>query len=188
MRYQRSCQRPLERLRDVFLRHLANRLPPDTHLRHPLGLPAQPYDADGRDRPTSCCPCTTRHEGHVTERDDLAGSDPDRASMSAISLAKNHWLDFSPRLGVAWDPTGKGKWAIRMGGGIFFNREAVSDAMNLGNNPPFSKQIIWNGGGRPLDSSTDRQHVLRRHRNCSERQGNQRADSGQLPVEPDDRT
>ena len=30
-------------------------------------------------------------------------------------------LDFAPRLGVAWDPTGSGKTAIRAGGGVFFN-------------------------------------------------------------------
>jgi len=72
--------------------------------------------------------------------------------VDSESLAQNHWFDFAPRLGLAWDPTGKGKWAIRLGGGMFFNREAVSDAMNLGANPPFVKTIVWGGGGRPFDS------------------------------------
>jgi hypothetical protein len=57
------------------------------------------------------------------------------------SLVQNHYFDIAPRLGFAFDPTGSGKWAIRGGMGMFFNREAVSIEMNLGVNPPFDKLI-----------------------------------------------
>jgi hypothetical protein len=36
-------------------------------------------------------------------------------------LTKNKLDEWSPRLGIAWDPTGDGKWAIRAGFGIFYD-------------------------------------------------------------------
>src|SRR5713226_8211767 len=65
-----------------------------------------------------------------------------------------HW-GFAPRLGVAWDPTGSHKWAIRAGFGQFYNRDDifVTDG-TAGTNPPFvsSFQSI-NGNGRFLDNT-----------------------------------
>lgn len=67
------------------------------------------------------------------------------------ALVKNHFFDIAPRFGLAWDPTGAGKWAIRMGGGIFYNREAVSDVLSLIINPPFRTTIGWDWGLRAFD-------------------------------------
>ncbi len=58
-------------------------------------------------------------------------------------LVKDHWNTIGPRLGLAWDPTGQGKWAIRSGFGLFFNREAISDVLNSSVNPPFDKVIYY---------------------------------------------
>jgi hypothetical protein len=58
-------------------------------------------------------------------------------------LVKNHLNTIGPRLGLAWDPTGSGKWAIRSGFGLFFNREAISDVLNSSVNPPFDKVLTY---------------------------------------------
>lgn len=67
------------------------------------------------------------------------------------ALVKNHSFDIAPRFGFAWDPTGQGKWAIRGGAGVFFNREAISDVLIMAINPPFNTRIAWNSA-RPFDA------------------------------------
>jgi Carboxypeptidase regulatory-like domain/TonB-dependent Receptor Plug Domain len=65
-----------------------------------------------------------------------------------------HW-GFAPRLGVAWDPTGSGKWSIRAGFGQFYNRDDifVTDG-TAGVNPPFVGSFTSvNGNGRFLDNT-----------------------------------
>jgi len=58
---------------------------------------------------------------------------------------------FAPRLSFAWDPTGKGKWAIRAGGGQFFNRDRLFALQIGGTNPPFVGNFT-DPNGRFLDS------------------------------------
>ena len=50
-------------------------------------------------------------------------------------------LRFAPRLGFAWDPTGRGEWAIRGGGGIFYSRIWSNFSGNARFNPPFSLPV-----------------------------------------------
>jgi hypothetical protein len=71
--------------------------------------------------------------------------------VNSNSLVRNHWRDFAPRLGIAWDPTGKGKWAIRAGGGIYFNREAISEVLAMTGNPPMQTTIAYSCC-RPFDA------------------------------------
>lgn len=67
------------------------------------------------------------------------------------ALWNNNNHMFAPRFSVAWDPTGKGKWAIRSGIGQFFNRDRLFALQIGGNNPPFVKNFT-DPNGRFLDS------------------------------------
>ncbi len=81
---------------------------------------------------------------------DLRGIDVGRG------LVKNHRTNFGPRLGIAWDPTGQGKWAIRSGFGVFFNRESVADTHTRAVNPPFVQRITT---VRTLDTLPRPEHL-----------------------------
>jgi hypothetical protein len=73
---------------------------------------------------------------------------PNRALMNN----NNHLV--APRLGIAWDPFGNGKWAIRAGVGQFFNRDRLWPLQIAGGNPPFNPAFTSiNGNGRFLDNT-----------------------------------
>jgi Carboxypeptidase regulatory-like domain/TonB-dependent Receptor Plug Domain len=70
------------------------------------------------------------------------------------SLWNNNWHTIAPRLGIAWDPTGRGKWAIRGGAGQFFNRDRLHALQIGGSNPPFIQNFTdLTGNGRFLDNT-----------------------------------
>lgn len=69
------------------------------------------------------------------------------------ALVENDNNTIAPRFGLAWDPTGAGKMAIRFGIGQFFAREMLSPVLNTGAvNPPFNATV---SGIRFLDSTRD---------------------------------
>jgi len=71
------------------------------------------------------------------------------------AIQNNYNRAIAPRLGVAWDPTGSGKWAIRAGFGQFYNRDDifVTDG-TAGVNPPYVASFkSTSGNGRFLDST-----------------------------------
>lgn len=71
------------------------------------------------------------------------------------ALRNNYTRGFAPRVGVAWDPTGSGKWSVRAGFGQFYNRDDISLTDGLGGaNPPFVGNFkSVKGNGRFLDNT-----------------------------------
>jgi Carboxypeptidase regulatory-like domain len=53
------------------------------------------------------------------------------------SDTNRHLADFSPRIGFAWSPGGKGTMSIRSGYGIFYDTSMMWNAMHVVLNPPF---------------------------------------------------
>jgi len=58
-----------------------------------------------------------------------------------------NWV-FSPRVGVAYDPTGSGKWVARGGLGLFHNEFTLGNAENglKGNPPGYVEPTFYNNG------------------------------------------
>jgi hypothetical protein len=65
----------------------------------------------------------------------------------ALKNQNNHAI--APRIGIAWDPRGDGKMAVRAGVGQFFQRERLNNTLQLAANPPFSLSASYS---RPFDT------------------------------------
>ncbi len=53
-------------------------------------------------------------------------------------LVQNHWNNYGPRIGFAYDVAGDQKTVLRGGMGMFYERIQGNDVYNMGPNPPFS--------------------------------------------------
>ena len=55
--------------------------------------------------------------------------------------APKDWNNFAPRLGMAWQPFGNGKTAVRGAWGLFYDMPPFHQMSQFVNNPPFSMQF-----------------------------------------------
>ncbi|MGH9352408.1 MAG: carboxypeptidase regulatory-like domain-containing protein, partial [Terriglobia bacterium] len=60
------------------------------------------------------------------------------------AYARSSYLNFAPRLGLAWDPAGHGKMSVRADYGIFFDQPESFTARDWGNTTPWGNQIVLN--------------------------------------------
>lgn len=56
-------------------------------------------------------------------------------------LVNDHWANFGPRLGFAYDLTGRGTTVLRGGAGLMYERIQGNDMYNAGPNLPFSLSV-----------------------------------------------
>ena len=57
------------------------------------------------------------------------------------AYAHGSYLDFAPRIGLAWDPTGSGKQSIRASYGIFFDSPESYTMRDWAVSPPWGNQV-----------------------------------------------
>jgi len=58
-------------------------------------------------------------------------------SQTPCAYVQNHWANFSPRVGVNWDPRGKGQETIRAGYGLFYDTPEEFYFDRFADNSPF---------------------------------------------------
>jgi hypothetical protein len=74
----------------------------------------------------------------------LNGIGIDGLNGTPKGLVDNHWAAFGPRLGFAYDVTGRGKTVVRGGFGMMYERIQGNDMYNGGTNIPFSASVNFN--------------------------------------------
>lgn len=65
---------------------------------------------------------------------------PQHGTLSAAGTQHRLW-DFAPRIGIAWDPTGSGRWSVRTSYGIFYADPEVAFFETYSYIAPFGNQI-----------------------------------------------
>ena len=90
----------------------------------------------------------------------------DSANPYGNSFSKSHWLTMSPRVGLVWDPRGKGKDTIRVSAALMHDTNEIFYLTRWGTNPPFGSAVTlqpptgnftnpWAGypGGNPFPTT-----------------------------------
>ncbi|HEY2971580.1 MAG TPA: TonB-dependent receptor [Pyrinomonadaceae bacterium] len=93
---------------------------------------------------TAACTALVRGTGNELNGIAVAGS-TSRFGNSIYPSDKNN---FSPRVGVAWDPFMKGKTIVRAGYGFYYDQPLVGIfEQNAFVNPPFNNSAVFSGSG-----------------------------------------
>jgi hypothetical protein len=105
-----------------------------------------------------------RYEWHVTptERDDrFVIFDSETASLQRVGvdiddeIYQQNNLNFEPRVGVAWDPSGDGRTIVRGVYGLAVDQPGTTAVTGTAANPPFARPVTA-VGSIALDSAIDR--------------------------------
>src|SRR5579864_7006092 len=109
------------------------------------------YSNNGTDGSSPCNGLLTTKVGAAQcQALGLAGATV--SSNRALRPQNNHAVQ--PRVGIAWDPRGDGKTAVRAGFGWFYQRDSVGPLESGTANPPFVFSSGAAGGGqRQLDNA-----------------------------------
>jgi carboxypeptidase family protein len=68
---------------------------------------------------------------------------PGDAGFNGKSDSLSHALQFSPRIGIVWDPRGKGLETVRAGYGIFYDTSLMWNAMHVVLNAPWGNTVSF---------------------------------------------
>ncbi len=66
---------------------------------------------------------------------------PGDAGFNGNSPTVSRLADFSPRIGIVWDPRGKGLETVRAGYGVFYDTSVLWNTMHIVLNPPWGETI-----------------------------------------------
>jgi hypothetical protein len=72
--------------------------------------------------------------------------------LSRTAAYKQNALNFEPRVGFAWDLSGKGTTVVRAGYGYLVDQPVSGVVSGMASNPPFSTAVSYSGNPIPLNA------------------------------------